>query len=228
MSSQRKTAGARPSVIVSTAIFMFGHSALANPNAPPPEERSSWAVEFAAGIGLPSDDSYIQDLVALGFEEPWSSLGLRGYLALTHQISERFTIVGHITNLDSRTYSRQTTSESGLDIEKQLSWTSYAMGLSLRGAVVTFEEWMDLHLQAGVGPAIGYSTFDNGTGASSETSVEWGYHLTAGGGLGIMPVPHLGLYIQALMTFAPIDSQLSSESHNNGGITGFIGLRATL
>ncbi len=201
--------------------------------APMEDSRlETWTLELGVGGSSRNADSYTERLGDFSFEQGgWASTA--GSMSIGWAPHRLLTVLGAVGTLEQQSWSREVDDVDGPEHITRFSWSGTRFGVALRGQVPLVAGWLVPYAQAGGGPAVVRSEFDDG---ENGTTVEhfWGVHAAAGGGVQLMPTwsasgwRHLGFYLQGELVYAPVLDNLLGETHDSGGRVVTTGLRFTM
>jgi hypothetical protein len=194
-----------------------GHQA-ASLSAPAPARRPV-EVELSGGLSIPVDDAYTDRLDDFGFGD---QLFLQSHLRLaaTYGVHDNIHIVAELASLDTGHYRRDNR-EGAHDF----LWSTTGMGVYLRGVLPSERGRIVPFVQAGAGVARARTSYQQDS-SGSDVEIFWGYHMGVAGGVQIMPWRRFGLFARMGYDYAPIIENLVGDTHNSGGTTTELGIRA--
>jgi hypothetical protein len=108
----------------------------------------------------------------------------------------------------------------------RFGWSTYGLGLGVRGTLPLARDRFIPYAQASAGPALAFTRWqDAAAGTSRERFL--GYHLGAQAGAAIMPWRSLGFLLEAGYYFAPLIKNRFGQTHDSGGAVVDLGTRNT-
>ncbi|MCU0663432.1 MAG: caspase family protein [Myxococcota bacterium] len=194
------------------------------------------ALEVMFGLSRRWDDDFSQTMRDFGFENGnvfFPKLQPMLAVSLAWQFAPHLSLVLTGSNLDTLTYNWPQWGESDTTEAKKYSLAAARLALQLRGSLAV-RRWFVLFAQAGVGPTLAWTTFNE---SSAEPSVgedpltrdyreyHYGYNLTASIGLQLMPWRHVGFALQGEYIYAPTAKNEMGQVHDSGGFNTSLGLR---
>jgi hypothetical protein len=210
-----------------TPVVTKGHNPALN--------ASGWprlALEVGFGPFFGGSDAYDTRLEDFGFERQQGFLDLDPALsvALGWVLNDYLTVGARFTMFDRGRYTRDLYDLDGERREQAFSWETYGVGIYARGSLPLFRGVLLPYAQVGAGLGFGSSTLVDPLQASTieDDELHWGYYLSAGLGLAIMPWRHIGFFGQLDIDYAPVVENLVGDTHDSGGARFVIGLRGAL
>ncbi len=211
---------------------------------PPPKPRSKGGdeglvIELLVGLAAAPEraDAYSRRLPAFGFSAQSSDL-LRYSLGVGYRLRP-FLVVGlSYANLDGARYAR-----SGGSADQAFKYTSTALGLWAQADWGLGElRQLNCFARVGGGPSFTWTSFDaivtDSAFADQDPSLLdrsattkrvdqsfVGYHVFAGIGLQLMPLPNFGFMVEERFSYAPVLENALGERHDTGGFETLLGLR---
>ena len=189
-----------------------------------------WAFEGSLGALWERRGAYTQRLEEFGFDagdpllaDPLPSLSVG---AVFH-VNEHLSLVCEGSLLDWGDYSREIELLSGDGRQQRFRWNAYGVGLRVRGRVSPSGiPWLQAYAEAGGGLGYGRTRFDDGRHDEQERF--FGPYLGADVGVALVPLRHIGAFVQAGRSYAPIIDNLLDETHDSGGWRVLVGGRLVL
>jgi hypothetical protein len=183
-----------------------------------------WGLELALGVIEGRRDGYVQEMQQFGFSEfggnIWLGLShqisLTGVLALTRHVS----LTASVFELDAQDHARGGGNDAP---DAHFGWSSYALGVGLRGTLPLRRGRVIPFAQIGAGPAAAFTNWTDVGGTTRQSYL--GYHLDAGAGVLLMPWRSIGILAQAAYYYAPIIDNNFGQTHDSGGTAFQIGTR---
>lgn len=182
----------------------------------PKRREPAWkklSLEGGIGAGSARGDAYIQTLFDFGYRGGQTFTFLYRVNA-GYEINEWFEVQLNFQQLEDMAFVQSTPSNRGV-----ATWSAHGLTASARGALPLFGGWFVPYLQAGAGMAWAR------TDINALIEHQFGPQLEAAGGLRFMFGRHVGLFFQTGWTHAPVIKNLFDETHDVGGIRGFMGMR---
>ena len=190
-----------------------------------PRERDRWAIEGSFGVSLRRTDGYTERLNEFGYQASaldWPTL--RVSLAASRLLVPHLALLLQVSTLAGDSYQRSIAAETDT-----ASFHAYGAGLYVR-SFVDFGRWFGIYGQAGGGVGLGVVTLDTQqTGvppSSTDTSV--GYILGGAVGCTVRFRRLFTFFVQGGYDYAPVIHDLIGDTHDGGGFSGVLGLRARL
>ena len=109
----------------------------------------------------------------------------------------------------------------------EYSWQGFAAGLYARGSLPLLDGIVIPFAQAGGGVSLAWDVL-GGPSVNSVEARHWGWHLGAGGGLGVPVSRHVALFGEASYVTAPLLDNLLGDEHDAGGVLVLFGCRASI
>lgn len=191
-----------------------------------------WSLEVGLAILGVRTDAYDKRLDDFGFDRQSDLFDLRGGLsvALGWQLTRYLSIGARFAMFDSSLYRRNLEGLSGDKRTQSFEWSTYGVGAFFRGRYPFFDGIVQPYAQAGAGVAFATTLLTDPLQASTvqDDQLEWGYYLSAGVGLAVMPWRHIGGFIQLDVDYAPVVKNLVGDTHDSGGVRLTLGLRGAL
>jgi len=183
-----------------------------------------WGVELSLGVMQGRRDGYVQEMRLFGFDE----LGGNVWLELSHQISltavrtmrRYLALTLSLFELDAQDHTRPAGNDAP---NAHFGWSSYALGVGLRGMWPRRDGRLIPYAQVGAGPALAFTNWTDAGGTTRQSFV--GYQVGAGAGAVVMLRPSIGIFAQAAYYYAPIVSNNFGQTHDSGGAAFQIGSR---
>lgn len=192
---------------------------------PWPRERDRWAIEGSFGVSLQRTDGYTERLNEFGYEASgldWPTL--RVSLGASRVLVPHLAALLQVSTLAGDRYRRSIAAETDT-----ASFHAYGAGLYLR-SFADLNRWFGVYGQAGAGVGLGVVTLDTQqTGVSpSSTDTSLGYLL--GGAVGCtFSLRHLfTFFLQGGYDYAPVIHNRIGDTHDGGGFSAVLGVRARL
>ncbi len=188
-------------------------------------------LESSLGVFQARESDYTQRLGEFGFEDGaqlFPSMAITGTAVWSFQRN----LAGLVTvgNLDMDLWSREFEHSDAPDEKHVYHWETWRAALAARASLPLLRGWFTPYVQAGGGPALGLSTYEDRTEHSEEMERHWGLHLTGAAGLQLMPTfgtwRHVGLFNQVEFSWAPVMENLLGDKHDGGGLMVSLGVRA--
>jgi hypothetical protein len=185
----------------------------------PKQREPFWRdLSFEAGVGSGSirGDPYVLRLLDFGYRGG-HTLTLFYRVNAGYEINEWFEVQLNFQQLADTAFVQSTPTNRGV-----ASWSAHGLTASARGSLPLFGGWFVPYVQAGAGLAWAR------TDINAQVEHQFGPQLEAAGGLRFMFGDHVGLFLQTGWTHARVIDNLFGETHDVGGIRGFLGMRAAL
>ncbi|MCK5796704.1 MAG: caspase family protein [Deltaproteobacteria bacterium] len=192
------------------------------------------ALEIGVGFFFGGQDAYDTRLESFGFS------GHEGFIfpnvdptlsvAATWAFSPYLAIGARFTMLDGAHYTRTLHDLSGDDRVETFDWSTYGVGIFLRGSWPFFDGIVAPFIQAGAGLAWTTTTLIDPIQASpvQDDETQWGYLISGSIGLSIMPWRHVGFFGQLDYDYAKAMKNLVGNTHDSGGARLLFGLRGAI
>ncbi len=190
-----------------------------------------WFVETGFGGGPWRDTAYTERLEDFGFERPWLIFGPEVFMiqgSVVHSPTRNLGLVFTAGNLDSDAWNRDMTRyDAPVEYDEHYRWTTWRGGFYARGSLPLAQGWITPYVQAGGGPALTLSSYEDDRSEDQRTDLGW--HLAAAAGMQLMlAIPdhrHFGLYAQAETCTAPVLENLAGDVHDSGRQAFMFGVR---
>jgi hypothetical protein len=181
-------------------------------------------LELALGLIEGHRDDYVQQMRQFGFSE----FGGNVWLGLSHQLSltvvralgRHLSLTASLFELDAQDHARSGGNDAP---ESHFGWSSYALGVGLRGTLPLLHDKVIPFGQISLGPAAAFTTWTDVGGTTHQSFL--GYHLGAGAGVVVMPWRSIGILAQGAYYYAPIIDNNFGQTHDSGGAAFQIGTR---
>jgi hypothetical protein len=183
-----------------------------------------WGAELAFGLIGGRRDGYVQQMEQFGFSE----FGGNVWLGLSHQISltavrtlgRHLALTASLFELDAQEHGRGGGNDAP---DAHFGWSSYALGVGVRGTLPLLHDRLIPYAQVGAGPAAGFTNWTDVGGTTRQSF--FGYQIGAGAGVALMPWRTIGILAQAAYYYAPIIDNNFGQTHDSGGAAFQIGTR---
>jgi hypothetical protein len=191
-----------------------------------------WSLELAFGASWRVRDGYNQTLTDFGFEEQSLFFEHAGALSVSaiHSFTRYLSVVLSFSFLDRNSYDRHVWDLNNQDRMENFEWSSYGIGVYVRGTLPIFDGVLNPYIQVGVGLTWADTVLADPIEAGTEVDDEifTGYQLGAAIGLQLMPWQSLGFFWEGSYVFAPTIENLMEDVHDSGGLSLCFGIRGAL
>jgi len=178
-----------------------------------------WGLEGAIGALWERRGDYARRLEDFGFDpgdplfaDPLPTLSL----GVVYNVSEHLSLVCEGSVLDWGDYRREIELLDGDARNQRFRWRAYGLGVRVRGRLkAPGFAWLEGYAEAGGGLGYGVTRFDDGRHDEQERF--FGPYLAGDVGVALVPLKHIGAYVQAGRSYAPIIDNLLDEPHDSGG-----------
>lgn len=206
--------------------------ALTNKGKAKPRRDERVGLEIALGALWQQTDAYNNRLEEFYYETDDGSLLQSSEAAFNFSLAAmvsllRFFQLGvGFSSLDHGNY-RWPSYPNNTAGEKLFTWRAYRVSLIVRGKWPLFNGWLVPYVQVGGGVGFAKSVLENNLefDNSKHEETDWGYHISAGGGLQFMAWRYVGFFAQAEYIYAPIMENRIDDGHDNGGVLVVTGIR---
>jgi len=192
------------------------------------ERHERLMIELGAAGGRRSESEYTDRLTDFGFDDRPINGGLEFTGSLAWTFRPYLTAVLSVGALERNGRERDFDDEASTNHTH--TWQTWRAAAQARGSLPILNGWVAPYLQAGVGPAVGLTRYQDAGDSYDEREHHWGWHAAGAAGLQFMPQHkrflHVGLYHQVEYSYAPVIENLIGDVHDSGGFEISMGIRA--
>jgi hypothetical protein len=183
-----------------------------------------WSLELGFGVLEGRRDAYVQTMRQFGFDQ----FGGNVWLDLSHQLSltgvralgRQVAVTLSLLELDAQDHTRA----GGADpTTAHFGWSTYGLGVGLRGQLPLGRDHVIPYAQLAAGPAFAVTSWTDAGGTTRDTF--FGLYAGALVGVAIMPRPSIGGFAQAAYSYAPVIDNRFGQTHDSGGLGVQLGVR---
>lgn len=210
-----------------------------NPDKPPapPSSLAPWQLEVGIGSIWRAEDAYTRTLNEFGYRQETDFINphFRFHAGGSKGILPHVSLGGYWHTLAGATYERRIS-----DSSDSFSYDAYGLSAFVRFSQLivgssmspnTDKPFVEIYAQAAFGLALGFTALKTGspkapTQGQETTDTAFGWVLGGHGGASVSLSRHLGLFVQGGYEYAPVFTNEIKETHNSGGPSTQVGLRA--